>query len=166
MKQLIRHLPLMIGVVVGCTLLIYALLPSPVSVELVSVYQGPMLVTVDEDGKTRVRERYVVVAPTSGVVARLQLHPGDVVEANKTVVATIEPTNPTLLDARSLAEAESRVRAAEAAVELAKAKLEAALEAHGLAKHELARAKDLALKQAVSRAENGCGGAPGANRCG
>ncbi len=153
MKQLIRYLPILIGTVVGLALLIYALTPSPVSVELVIVSQGPMLVTVDEDGKTRVKERYIVVAPISGVLARLQLHPGDVVEANKTVVATIEPTNPSLLDARSLAEAESRVKAAEAAVELAKAKLEAAREAHGLARHELARAKDLAMKQAISQAE-------------
>lgn len=153
MKQLIRYLPILISTVVGCALLIYALLPSPVSVELVSVIQGPMLVTVDEDGKTRVRERYIVVAPISGLLARLQLHPGDVVEANKTVVATIEPTNPALLDARSLAEAESRVKAAEASVELAKAKLEAAREAHGLALHDLARAKDLAQKQAMSQAD-------------
>lgn len=153
MKQVIRYIPILMGVIACGALLVYALLPSPVNVELVDVSEGPMVVTVDEDGKTRVKERYVVVAPIAGAIARSKLHPGDVVVANKTIVATIEPTNPSLLDARSLAEAEARVKAAEAAVELAKAKLEAAKEAHALATHELARAKDLAMKQAISQAE-------------
>jgi HlyD family secretion protein len=111
-----------------------------------------MMVTVNEDGKTRVRERYIVSAPVSGLLARLEIHAGDIVEANKTVIATIEPTNPALLDARSLAEAESRVKAAEANKQRAQARLEAASEAYGLTEHELARAKRLS-PNAISQAE-------------
>jgi HlyD family secretion protein len=112
-----------------------------------------MMVTVDEDGKTRVKERYIVSAPVAGLLARLELHAGDIVEANKTVIATIESTNPALLDARSLAEAESRMKAAEAAKQQSQARLEAAREAYGLAEHDLARAKILSVPRTISQAD-------------
>ena len=152
MRPLIRSLPWILGLGLCAFALIYALWPSPVRVEIVRASRGPMMVTVNEDGKTRVRERYIVSAPVSGLLARLEIHAGDIVEANKTVIATIEPTNPALLDARSLAEAESRVKAAEANKQRAQARLEAASEAYGLTEHELARAKRLS-PNAISQAE-------------
>lgn len=153
MRRLIRSLPWLLGIVVSVLALTYAFWPSPVRVEIVRVTQGPMMVTVDEDGKTRVKERYIVSAPVSGLLARLELHAGDMVEANKTVIATIEPTNPTLLDARSLAEAESRVKVAEAAKLQSQSKLDAAREAYSLAQHDLTRAKSLSVPLAISQAE-------------
>ena len=153
MRILIRCLPWVLGIGLCALALTYALWPSPVRVEIVRVTQGPMMVTVDEDGKTRVKERYIVSAPIAGQLARLELHAGDTVEANKTVIATIEPTNPALLDARSLAEAESRVKAAEAAKQQSYAKLEAAREAYALAEHDLTRAKNLSVPHAISQAE-------------
>lgn len=153
MKRLTRYLPLLLLAASAIGLFAYALSPVPVSVEVGRVTQGPLVVTVDEDGKTRVKERYLVSAPLSGLLGRIEFHPGDLVAANQTVLATIEPTNPELLDARLLAEAESRVKAAEAAKSQALARLEAAREDQGLAEHELARAKGLIRSQAISAAE-------------
>lgn len=153
MKKLVRYLPILAGFTIGLLLLGYAIRPTPIDVEIAAVTQGPLMVTVDEDGKTRVKERYIVSAPLSGLLGRIALHPGDTVEANQTLLATIEPTNPALLDARLLAEAVSRVKAAEAAKDQSKARLEAAREAHDLTKHELARAKGLVLTSAISQAE-------------
>jgi HlyD family secretion protein len=85
-----------------------------------------MRVTVDEEGKTRVMERYLVSAPLSGRLRRIDLEPGDPVRAGQTVLASIDPADPALLDVRSRAEGEARVQAAEAARRLASADLEKA----------------------------------------
>src|SRR5579884_2361355 len=90
----------------------YAFWPKPVPVDLERVDQGPLVVTVDEEGKTRIKERYVVSAPLAGQLRRIDLDPGDSVEAGKTLLAVIEPTDPGLLDERTLAETEARVKAA------------------------------------------------------
>lgn len=119
--------------------LVLALMPQPVPVDLATVAVAPMQVTVDEEGRTRIRERYVVSSPLMGRLRRITLDAGDRVHADQTVLAVIEPTDPTLLDARALAEAESRVRAAEAAVRQAGASIESAKAAYDLAETELAR---------------------------
>jgi HlyD family secretion protein len=97
--------------------LVYAMLPQPVGVDVATVSRGPLRVTVDEDGQTRIRERYVVSSPLSGQLWRIELDPGDVVEAGRTSVAHIEPTDPSLLDPRARAESEARVKAAQAKLE-------------------------------------------------
>ena len=94
--------------------LVYAFMPQPVEVDLVKVERGTVRVTVDEDGKTRIREKYVVSAPLNGRILRISMDPGDEVEAGKTLLTMIEPRDPELLDARSVAQAEARVKAAEA----------------------------------------------------
>ena len=108
-----------------------------------TVGRGPLRVTVDEDGKTRIKERYVVSAPVFGRVLRVELKAGDRVEAGKTVLATIEPVDPTLLDARERATVQARLRAAEAAVTGAQARLERGRAAHALEKLRLARVRQL-----------------------
>lgn len=153
MKPVARYLPILAVAVAGLALFAYALWPPPVNVDIVRVTRGPLQVTIDEDGKTRVKERYIVSAPLSGQLGRVELHPGDVVEAGKTVVAAIEPTDPALLDARLLSEAESRVKASEAAKEQATARLEAAREAHLLAQHNLKRAQGLVATKAIPLSE-------------
>jgi HlyD family secretion protein len=153
MKIVARYLPILAVAVAGIALLAYALWPQPVQVDVLRVTRGPLQVTIDEDGKTRVKERYVVSAPLSGQLGRVELHPGDAVEAGKTMVAAIEPTDPALLDARLMSEAESRVKAAEAAKEQATARLAAAREAHLLAEHNLKRAQGLVLTKAIPQAE-------------
>jgi HlyD family secretion protein len=92
----------------------YAFMPRPVEVDLVKVDRGTVRVTVDEDGKTRIHEKYVVSAPLNGRILRISLDPGDRVVAGETLLTMIEPRDPELLDARSVAQAEARVKAAEA----------------------------------------------------
>src|SRR4051794_10271660 len=92
----------------------YAFVPRPIEVGLVKVDRGTVRVTVDEDGKTRIREKYIVSAPLNGRILRISLDPGDKVVAGKTLLTMIEPRDPELLDTRTIAQAEARVKAAEA----------------------------------------------------
>ena len=98
MKALFRRLVtvIFVGGVVGA--IVYGLLPAPIEVDLATVQQGSIRVTVDQDGKTRIREKYVVSAPLAGRLLRIELEPGDEVEAGETLLATIEPRDPELLD--------------------------------------------------------------------
>jgi len=101
-----------------------AIRPRPIPVDFASVTRGAMAETLDHEGRTRVRERYVVSAPVAGRVLRIELQPGDRVVAGRTVIATFAPGTSSLLDPRSRAEAQSRVSAAEAVLEQARAQLE------------------------------------------
>lgn len=92
------------------TVLYAALRPRAVEVESAAVARGPLTVTVDEEGRTRVRERFVVAAPVGGRLQRVDLHEGDPVAVG-TVLAHIAPAP---LDPRAQAQAEARLRAAEA----------------------------------------------------
>lgn len=131
----------------------YAFLPEPVEVDLVPVERGTVRVTVDEDGKTRIREKYVVSAPLNGRILRISMDPGDEVEAGKTLLTMIEPRDPELLDARSVAQAEARVKAAEAALRQVEPMLETAREAQAHAEAKLARDRKAALGNAISQSE-------------
>jgi HlyD family secretion protein len=125
-------------------LLALALRPAPVAVDTVEVTRGRLAVTLDEEGETRVRERYVVSAPVAGRVLRIDLEPGDPVVAGETVLATFRPSDPALLDARSRAEAEARVRAARAALERSRAERDRAAAQLAFARSEQARIERLA----------------------
>lgn len=121
--------------------IVYGLWPRPVEVDWAEVTRGPMRVTVDEEGKTRIRERYVVSAPLTGSLMRVQLKAGSSVTADKTVLAILEPGDPALLNAREKSEAEARVKAADAARQQAEARVTAARKEHDLASGNLARAR-------------------------
>ena len=97
-----------------------SLAPSVVEVEVATVARGPMKVTVDDEGETRLRRRFVVSAPVPGRVLRIESRPGDIVKAGATL-AVIQPAAPTPLDARTQATGEARVSAAEAASTRARA---------------------------------------------
>jgi len=131
--------------------LVYAFLPQPVPVDLAVLERGELLVTIDGDGQTRVREVYVVSSPVSGRVLRIESHVGDEVEANKTLLATIEPGDPTFLDRRARAQAEAAIKAAEAALALAEAEQARALAELDFARAELARAEQLAKRGNISQ---------------
>lgn len=100
-----------------------ALRPTPVPCDVARVDRGALVATVDEDGRTRLKERYVVSAPLAGIADRITLKPGDDVRANETILARIAPSDPSLLDERTRAQAEARVRASEAALSRAEAEL-------------------------------------------
>jgi len=158
MSKRLRRILLVAGALAVVGLIVVAFLPKPVPVELAAVIGGPMRVTVDEEGKTRVKERYLVSAPLVGRLRRIELHAGDPVKAGKTVLASIEPADPALLDARARGETEARVRAAEASRRRAAAELAQARVVEQQAQKELARARGLAARhdipeKALERAE-------------
>ncbi len=124
-----------------------ALWPARVPVDVLPSTRGPLTVTVDEEGETRVRHRYVVSAPLTGRVLRIELEPGDPVVRGRTVVARLRAEAPALLDARARTEAEAGVSAARAALGRAEADLRRAAAAVELAKADLKRQRDLAASQ-------------------
>ncbi len=130
---------LVVGGLAGAIAL--AMQPTPVAVDLVVAARGPMQVTVDEEGRTRIREPYVISTPLQGRSSRIALDPGDPVIAGHTIIATIDPREPALLDARARAAAEARVRAAAAAMQQAGAALGQAAAAADFAENELARVR-------------------------
>ena len=94
-----------------------ALWPQRIEVDTAPVVSGPMEVTIDEEGETRVRERFTVSAPVSGRLLRIDLEPGDAVVAGKTVVARLAPAAAALLDV-ILREAEEPISMGEEALEI------------------------------------------------
>ncbi len=133
--------------------IVYAFLPDPVPVDTAAVSRGSMRVTVEEEGKTRIRERYVLSAPLAGRLRRIEMEPGDAVDAQNTVVAVIEPTDPQLLDARARAAAEARVRAAEAELKRAGARRESAAFDQDLAEENMGRVEGAYRRQAATEHE-------------
>jgi len=131
----------------------YAFFPEPAEVDLTPVRRGNLRVTVDEDGKTRIQEKYVVSAPLVGRLLRINMDPGDAVEAGKTLLATIQPRDPELLDARTIAESEARVKAAEATLRRVEPMLKKAQDVQAYAEKELVRGRQAARSNAVSQSE-------------
>lgn len=128
-----------------------ALRPQPVPVDLARVERGELVVTLDEEGETRVRERFVVSAPLAGKVLRIELEPGDEVRAGETVLATFEPRDPALLDARTRARLEAEVKAAREALGAARAERDRLAAEHAFARSELERYRRLAAADVVAR---------------
>lgn len=131
-------LPLLVLAVL-VTGLVLSLMPRPVSVDIAPVTTGPITVSVREDGRTRVKERYVVFSPLGGRLERIPHKAGASITASKTLLAAIEPSDPELLDARAVAEAEARVKAAKAAVRRADTEVAATNAALEFATEDLGR---------------------------
>lgn len=133
--------------------------PQPVPVDIANVTNGPIEVTVDDDGKTNVRHIYTVSAPVAGKVLRIShpmgergpsLHVGDEVVSNETVIALMQPVLPGFIDVRSRDQLEAEVKAADAAIDQQEAevkRLEAALEFY---RTEFQRAQTLSRTQSIS----------------
>jgi HlyD family secretion protein len=150
--QVHRHLRnprLLAAAALVLALLAVALWPETVPADVAAVARGPLQVTVDEEGETRVRERFVVSAPVAGRVLRIDLEAGDRV-ARGTALASFLPVDPALLDARSRAEAQAAAGAAESALGRARAELHRAEAALALARSEAARHRELARAKIVS----------------
>ncbi len=115
---------ILLALIAGMVVLLLALSfrPQPVPVTTAPVVTGPLAVTVLEEARTRVRDRYVISAPVAGQVPRLDLEVGDTVQAGQ-VLLTIGPAPSTPLDPRTRAQAEARVEEAEAAYRLAEEEL-------------------------------------------
>lgn len=140
-----RWLPWLGGALLGA-LILYGFRPQPIPVETARVAEGTLRATVNEEGKTRIKQRYVVSAPVAGHLRRIPLKAGAEVVAGQTVLAVIDPVSPTMLDARSRALAEARRDTAVANLEKARA-------AHRFATNELQRLQELYEAKAVSLQE-------------
>lgn len=130
--------------------IVYSFWPRPVPVDVGQVSRGPMQVTVDEDGETRVRDVYVLSAPLSGRLLRIENEVGDEVVAGETRLATFQPRDPSLLDVRSLSEGLAVVKAAEAARALAEAELDQRKAELAFAISDLERAERLHKRGNIS----------------
>ena len=131
-------------------LLVWGFWPQPVLVEAVEVKRAALSVTIEEEGRTRVINRYVIAAPVDGVACRVDLDVGDAVEKGK-VLLGITPLQSQVLDSRSRAQAMAQVSAAEAALRAAKEQARAATASAQLATTELNRLRSLVEKGLISR---------------
>lgn len=129
---------------------VYALMPNPVLVDTTVIGRGPLKVTVDEEGETRIREIYVVSAPIDGKVLRSPREVGDKVRKDKTLLAIIRPGDPSIHDIRTRRELEATAAAAEATVTLTQSEIDRADSEMEFAKSDLKRAKSLALRGTIS----------------
>jgi HlyD family secretion protein len=129
--------------------MVWSFRPRPVPVDLATATRGDVRVTIDEDGMTRVRERYVVSAPAAGRLQRVDLEPGDHVETGRTVLATFLPTTPAPLDPRVRAETEARLKALQARREQGRVTVQRARDELTFVLGELARQRQLAAVDAI-----------------
>jgi HlyD family secretion protein len=134
-------------------LIVVGLWPKPLPVETAAAAYGPLAVTVDEEGMTRVKNRYVVSSPVAGQLQRIDWKPGARVEAGRTVLAVLETRGADLLDARGEAQAQARVQAATAAKELALAQQTRAQAAARMAENDRVRMQALHAAGSISRQE-------------
>ena len=112
MKRILNTILLLLVAAVVVVLLTIWLRPTPKRVDAVGVLRDAMTVTVDGEGKTRVRDRYVIAAPVAGRLRRILLRRGDAVKSGQ-LIAQIDPLPLSPLDSRQRAEAVARVNAAE-----------------------------------------------------
>jgi HlyD family secretion protein len=137
-------------------LLVWAFIPKPLSVEVAKVTQGRFERAVQEYGKTRVRDRYIVSTPLAGRVARVLLNQGDSVAQGDTV-ALLWPMAPALLDARTRAEQAARIGTMTASLARTRANVGRARAAMDQAQAELQRSEALARQGFVSPNQNETG---------
>ncbi len=148
LKTLIWSTLLVAIVLVGT----FAIFPKPLEVEVAMARVGQLKITVQEDGKTRIREKYTVSAPVAGRLSRIELDAGDRCDES-TLLAVILPSNPAILDARAQAEANARVQAAEASLERAKSNEVQAQINHDLNTTKYERAQKLLPSESISQDE-------------
>lgn len=132
-----------IGGLLLLILIVAGLWPKPVPVETAIATRGLLQATINEEGKTRIKQRYVIAAPVTGQLRRIPLKAGTEVTAGTTVLAVIDPLSPAPLDARSRAAAEARR-------DSASANLEKARTTHAFYSNELHRLERLYADKTIS----------------
>jgi len=150
--QIKRSLGLSIAGVVLIAALVFGFLPRAIVVDVQHASRAPLTVTVEEEGQTRVIDRYVVSAPVAGFARRIALDVGDPVEAGE-VLMELEPLRSDVLDPRSRAEAEAQVASAQSALLEAEQQITAARADEELSRLDLERKEKLREIQYVSEGE-------------
>ena len=152
MRRVLLNTRMLIGFAAFVALLAVAIWPRPVIVDLAAATRGPLVVTVDEEGVTRVRERFIVSSPVAGRVLRIELDPGDAVKRGQPVGLVRAEAAP-MLDERARAEAEAAVESAKAALGRARAEEQRARATVAQFHRDLARLRELADSRVVSAQE-------------
>ncbi len=139
-----------VGIAVAAALA-FAFRPQPVAVDLTTVRNDRIVITVADEGEAEVREVYRISAPLEGRLLRVEGEVGDPVVAGKTEVAKIEPTAPVFLDVRTETEARAAVEAAKAGHSAAVAEWERAQAEREFTTKEVERSRILLAKGHVSK---------------
>ena len=142
MKKIKLYIKIGLGIV-AVGLLIFALIPNPVAVDMDVVKRGDVLVTLEGEGKTKIHDIYVVYSPIEGRVTRIEAEQGDTVTAGDTVIANMRPADPRFVDSRSEIQAQADIQGAEAALGFEVAKLERSEAELDFANAEMERTKRL-----------------------
>lgn len=147
-----RTLVLLIMAAAIVAAVVAAFMPRPIAVDVVEARRDVLTVTVEEEGKTRVIDRFAVSAPVAGFARRVELDVGDIVAKGDRLMS-LEPLRSDVLDPRSRAEAEARVAAAQASLRAAEQKAKAARADSEFADSELRRKERLRDDRTISEEE-------------
>jgi HlyD family secretion protein len=128
----------------------YGFYPKAVDVDLVFVTREPLQVTIEEEGRTRLKDRFVITAPTVGYLERVKVKVGDAVRKGQ-VVLVLEPLRSPVLDSRSRAEATATNTAAAAALNAAIERESASAADADYMEKRLERLKNLYAKGSIAK---------------
>lgn len=152
-RHLVRRMLTWLAAALLIALIAWGLWPKAIVVETGMVSLAPLTVRVAEEGKTRVRNRYVIAAPVAGLMQRVTFRPGDEIIANTTILTRIEPTAPPLLDPRARAQAEALIAAHVAVEQKASTAVEAARSTLALAESERDRIRKVKTAGILSQSD-------------
>ena len=151
-SRLPRNGVILVACFAVAVLLLYSFWPRALAVDIGAVERRDMVVTINEEARTRVHESYVVSAPISGRLLRVEVEAGDVVKHGHTIVARMRAAAPLALDARTQEQAEAAIDAAEASMLASRSDFASADANLNLMEAEMTRARTLREKGAVSQA--------------
>ena len=140
--------------------LTFSFWPRAVPVDMVAVTQGPMSVTIDEEGETRLKDIFTVHAPVSGKLDRIILEPGDRVISGQTQLAVIRPSMAPTLDQRTQAQLLAAIQSAQSAIAMSEFDISRLTAVYNLAQKTYDRqaalyARNYASRAAFEQAETG-----------
>jgi len=147
-----RNIGMATAAVVILILIIYGFKAAPVWVDVATVKRGPLSVTIEEEGKTRVIDRYIVSSPVAAYARRIDLKVGDQIKQGQSLMQ-LEPLPSAVLDSRSRAAAKARIEAAKSAFDASREQAAAAQAEHELAQLEYNRIVNLCKVQCASKDE-------------
>ena len=152
LKNAVRRPLFAVAAVAALAIATWGFWPRALAVESAAVARAPLAITFVEEGRTRLRHRYVISAPLDGVIERVEPEPGDAVAAGDTL-ATLLPATAALLDPASRAQAQANAQAADKQLAAAQASVVAAAAELARSRAALRRAEALAGSQLIARAE-------------
>jgi HlyD family secretion protein len=151
MNHSLRRKILVISVIlIVAILLIYGFLPKTQTVDIVSVTRGPLQITIEEEGRTRLKERFTISAPMAGYMRRINVKVGDPVNKGQ-IVAVLEPLQSQSLDPRSRATAQASVTSADATLMAAIERERVAKADAGYVEKRLERLRALYAKGSIAK---------------